>query len=171
MRVTLCSQRKRCMYITIRWCVILWIASTSIGCATAFGPKFRPIKPSQNKAIAYVYRMPSLSGSMLSATPAVLLDGERVGTLKNGGYVPIEMSPGKHIVTLQNTLFGRARGNDIGKIELEVVEGEARYFEFMQITTDYDRYGETEVAQVRFHFFEVPEKLALKKLQRTRLSD
>lgn len=146
-------------------------AFTSAGCSTAFGPGFEPMESPQDKAIVYVYRAPTISGSMLSATPAVLVDGKRIGTLKNGGYVPTEMFSGKHTVTLQSTFFGKAVGNEVAKIAFDIAEGETRYFEFVQVTKSYERYGETEVAQVRYYFFEVPEKLAIRKLQKTRQSE
>lgn len=159
------------MFVIIKWCGSLCAALSLIGCAMAFGPKFKPEASSRGEAMVYIYRMPSLSGSMLGATPAVFLDGAHVGTLKNGGYIPLEVSPGKHKITLQSTLFGKARGNVVGNIQFEIAEDETRYFEFMQVTTDYNRYGKTDVAQVKFHFLEAPENLALKKLLRTRLVD
>jgi Protein of unknown function (DUF2846) len=77
------------------------VAVLLVGCAT--GPKFsdqatkiKPLPPDQTRI--YVYRLPALLGAAIQ--PAVLLDGERVGSAVPGGVFFVDVAPGRHILSV-----------------------------------------------------------------------
>lgn len=140
------------------------------GCAMSYGPSFQMQYPSDGKAMVYIFRSPTLSGSALSATPVVVLNEKPYGRVKNGGYIPIEIAPGEHQIVIKSTFMGKTFERELGDIEFSIAEGEIKYFEFVQITTDYKRNSDTKIAQVETHFVEAPEPFAKKRISRTRLS-
>ena len=70
---------------------------SAVGCA-ATGPAFKPVNLSDRQAVVYVYRTGnSYEGSFVM--PEVKVDGEKVGALKNNGYVYKVLDAGNHEVT------------------------------------------------------------------------
>ena len=70
---------------------------TAIGCA-ATGPQFEPVILSENQAVVYVYR-PGQDYVGSAVAPNIMVDGERVGRLKNNGYSYKIVTPGEHEVS------------------------------------------------------------------------
>lgn len=89
--------------------------------------------------------------------------------MKIAGYLPLWLEPGHHVVSLKPTLFGNVMDTELSRIEFEVKESEVKYFEYTQFTTGYTRYGNTEVAEVKEYFMEVPAKYASRALAKTKL--
>ena len=154
----------------MRKIVLVLLIPQLLACAMAYGPRFEAVSPAVEQGLIYVYRSPSISGSALSAAPMVLVNGIPAGRLKNGAYAVVDVPPGDIVLQLRSTFFGKILDNEIAIKKVTINAGETRYFEYAAITTGYERYGNTEVAQVKTVFTPVPSAFAVKKLQQTRLS-
>ena len=144
------------------------LATILSACSMAFGPRFNPVDLPSEKSLIYVYRMPTISGIALSAKPMIVVDGNEYRTIKIGGYFPIQIEPGHHEIGLKSSLFGQSVGELRKVISFEVAPGQVKYFEYAQITTGYNRYGGTEVAEVEEHFVEVPPLYGEKMIKKTK---
>lgn len=153
----------------VRPIFVVLLTACLFGCAMTYGPKFEPINLNPEQSLVYVYRIPTISGSAMSAKPMVIVNGKEYRTIKNGGYFPIVLEPGSHDVALKSTLFGSSIGEERMPAKFQIKPGETKYFEYAQITTGYNRYGNTEVAAVEEHFVEVPAIYAEKQIKKTRL--
>lgn len=150
--------------------MLVLLVTQLLACAMAYGPRFEAVSPAVEQGLIYVYRSPSISGSALSAAPMVLVNGMPAGRLKNGAYVVAGVPPGEVALQLRSTFFGKILNNEIAEKKAIIKAGETRYFEYAAVTTGYERYGDTEVAQVKTVFTPVPSTFAVKRLQKTRLS-
>jgi hypothetical protein len=73
------------------------------GCA-ASGPTFTNIQPEDGLAIVYIYRTTSMINCCVS--PIVSINEKQYGPLKNGGYIPVRLEPGKYTFSAENTGVG-----------------------------------------------------------------
>ncbi len=91
------------------------------GCAT--GPTFSGLEPvSPGKSQIYFLRAGMLFGSGM--TFDLLVDDKQVGTLANGGFIPVAVSPGRHVLSAQTSMIVRTAER---KTVINVAEG-ARSF-------------------------------------------
>lgn len=87
-------------FAAFRWYVtiaVAWLTLAAIGCS-ATGKPFTPVEVQQDRAVVYVYRLGhDYNTSMV--VPEVRVDNEKIGGLRNNGYLYKVLSPGKHEVT------------------------------------------------------------------------
>jgi len=81
-----------------------------------------------DKSLIYLIRISKFTGSMLVVPPVV--DRLAVGNLKNGSYAVVEVTPGKHVISVMDTF----EGNSIIKIDTEAGK---LYFIKMHISTGW----------------------------------
>jgi hypothetical protein len=92
------------------------------GCS-AKGALFAAPEPS-DAPLLIVYRIKHVeNGGMF---PQLLLDGQEVGNLKQGGYIYIETTPGEHVLTVKDEFVWKW-GIDTQPITIELESGEIRY--------------------------------------------
>lgn len=71
-------------------------------CAS-LGPQFtKAQKASKDQSLIYIYRVKKFAGS--AGSPYLCLDKKVVGEVPNGGYFPLEMSPGSYELTMRGAL-------------------------------------------------------------------
>jgi hypothetical protein len=95
------------------------------GC-TAPGPKFSGLEPvSQNLGQVYFYRMSNFVGS--ANAYEILIDDKKVASLKNAGYLKLDLAPGQHTIIAKPSI---STALSIGRPAYEqiVVEPGKRYF-------------------------------------------
>lgn len=155
------------MCLKVSWTTLLVCMLCS--CAMAFGPRFSEVRPTSGQALVYVYRAATISGAAMSAKPMVVVNGKEYRTIKIGGYFPIRLEPGEHQIGLRASIFGHAVGGVRSSIAFEIAPGEVKYFEYAQITQGYKKYGDTDVAEVKEYFMEVPALYGKKVIEKTRL--
>lgn len=69
-----------------------------VSCA-ASGPVFQPIRDMPpDKGVLYLYRPTSFIGAALDFY--IKVDGEPVGAVGNGSYLPLTLNPGLHVISL-----------------------------------------------------------------------
>lgn len=82
--------------------VLVLIGTTAIlqGCSTmATGPQFAvSASPPEGKAEIYVYRPDQEYAK--AAAPDLTIDGAKVGTIQNGGYMMLNVAPGQHTIDI-----------------------------------------------------------------------
>ena len=76
---------------------VITVAALLSGCA-ASGPTFVASPSSSNQSIIYLFRPAKFANG--GSSPDVVLDGKKVGSLKNGGYIPLSVSPGPHTLEI-----------------------------------------------------------------------
>lgn len=88
-------------------------------CASVAGKykTYNRAKPSS--AVVYIYRPGVMSGMIWSHE--FKLDGARVGALSGSTYLPLELAPGKHKITL-NLAY-----EDVNEIDFDARSGETYY--------------------------------------------
>ena len=122
--------------------------------------------------------------------PQLLLDGQEVGNLKQGGHIFIETTPGEHVLTVKDEFLWKW-GIETWPIAVELESGDIRYVRLFndaeirqdcnaaaQFGLEFLMWGESadgwfcDVDQQRSAaFIEVPAAMALDDLQTLRESD
>lgn len=98
------AQPKKRILLLFRITILLFLAIGLYGCG-ASGPIYKQYSPKNSEtAVVYVYR-PSRSVNCCVA-PAVYLNGNRQGSLKNGGYLVYELPSGEHKITVGDGSYG-----------------------------------------------------------------
>ena len=92
----------------------------------ATGPAFNSLQPEQSDLVSlYILRQSAFAAS--AYCPPVTIDGEKIGCLKNGGYIRKYVSPGLHEVRFEK------RFGEMGKehfIKINGKPGETLFFEW-----------------------------------------
>ena len=73
-----------------------------VACA-ASGPPFEAATPSESQASVYIFRPSKLANS--AGSRDVVVDGTKVGILKNGGYLPVSLAAGTHKLTIPHSMW------------------------------------------------------------------
>ncbi|MEZ5530367.1 MAG: DUF2846 domain-containing protein [Porticoccaceae bacterium] len=101
------------------------------GCA-ATGQKFPGITAfSEATSTLYIFRESKLQSA--AYCPAMYLEGKKVGCLKNGGYIRVEISPGKHLLEVRKSAF---LIGDEPSIEFSSSSGEVIFIEWTTSIVD-----------------------------------
>lgn len=108
--------------------IALAAAATAIvltsGCATPTGAAFTTeAAVPTGQAQVYLYRKSSLYASGQSFS--VQLDKKDVGELFNGSYMPLQMTAGEHLLSVQPGAFGKTY-----EVPLKLADKQTQYFEF-----------------------------------------
>lgn len=101
-----------------------------MGGCVATGPLFSQAPaPEGNKALVYVYRIPSMY--IYARTAKIFVDGVQAAELNSGGYSYFYVDPGEHTITeeWQDWTFGLAPWKPVG-FKASVNAGETRYVRF-----------------------------------------
>lgn len=103
---------------TVRWTLVLGIVLLLQACM-ALGPKFEPLTtPAASVSKIVAYRSANFINSAI--TPDLYVNGAKVASITNGGYVVLDLTPGAHRIHLslpgwtgEATSFATTRGGDI----------------------------------------------------------
>lgn len=135
------------------------------GCA-ATGADFKPVAPSGNTGVIYVYRTDtSILGS---DSPTVTIDGESIGQLKEAGFLAANVAPGKHTIEVRVPLVQWFGGR---KATVNVAAGTSHYF---RADAKFDSVAHTSsgpIVNSSFHIAEVPASAARAQISKTKASN
>ena len=146
--------------------LLIFVASIStLGCAMAFGPKFQPLQVDGASSLVYVYREAQFAGSANMLIPRVVVDGEKLGSMRMGGYYAVKLKPGSHTISIA-ALVG---GGSLGESKFDIKPGQILCFEYSETIVGFKSYGTTTVAESQSHFVAVPYDVALQNLAKTKL--
>ena len=107
-------------YAKLAACLAVTLVAS--GCAT--GPAFTTeAAVPAGQAQVYLYRDASLYASAQSFT--VQLNKKDVGELFNGSYMPLQMTPGEHLLSVKPGAFGKTY-----EVTLQLAEKQTQYFQF-----------------------------------------
>ncbi|HEX6377289.1 MAG TPA: hypothetical protein VFZ91_16395 [Allosphingosinicella sp.] len=140
--------------------------------AGAGGTAFQRQTVPTSRGIIYVYKGPNQIGAAQGLP--ILLDGNDVGILRNGGYLAIEATPGRHFVDVGLL-------NDVGHrfaavsspLPVEVQAGGDRFVSVIASKgppSGYPRVDEVYYGRTYVFFQEIVESNALTHNQTRRLS-
>jgi hypothetical protein len=98
------------------------------------------------------------------------IDGNQVATLKNAGYVALQLEPGKHVLQIKSFALDFAFKTITTDISLE--SGETKYYRLHpHITGAAVVTPQYAAIPISTSFFNVPEEVALQELPYLRLSE
>jgi hypothetical protein len=106
---------------TLLVCLLGLVLISGVGCANAAtGRAFNAVSPEANQAVIYVYRPnPTYVGSAVVLN--ITVDNEKIGGLKNGGYLFKVVPPGKHAVACKT--------ETTAEVPVEAAAGKSYYIE------------------------------------------
>ena len=114
------------------------IALVCSGC-TATGDRFSGLEsPKEDQSIVYLMRKSKFSGG--AYCPPVTIDAEKIGCLKNGGYLLVRIEPGVHELRFEKRLLESGKEQFIN---FEILPGQTLFFEWVTATEDVMLYGPT----------------------------
>ncbi len=100
------------------------------GCS-ANGPTFQNLAvPTQNKSIVYFYRQAAFYGA--ANCPNLIINGNKIGCLKNGGFLQIELEQGEHTVLFDK---GTWEPDKDLRTNFSVESGKVYFYEYGQVMT------------------------------------
>ena len=136
----------------------------------AYGKRFTNLDLVEDKkGVLYIYRPTRLLHG--GTWPTINIDGQKVGSLKNGGYLVKEISPGKHVVEITGNIFIGGWMHRSFEVPIDIDAGE---YSFLRIWLGgAELHGTPGMYSVLadVHVKEVPKEVALKELSEVRLSD
>jgi len=138
------------------------------GCA-ATGKNFSTLEPlSSSEATVYIYRPSKFFQG--GTWPTVFIDGEERFTLKNEGYVFIDLSPGEHEIKIgKSHFFANWMFSDVNR-KLNV-ESNKRYY--LRLDLNFENIhsiGNAMSISGSIRLVDVPEQQALPDLKSLKLS-
>lgn len=137
------------------------------GCTTmASGPQFQPgASPAEGQALLYVFR-PDQDYARAVA-PDMTVDGDKVGTIQNAGYVALKVAPGQHTVDIPHNFWNW--DNHCAPATVQTKAGETHY---VQIELSYKSTFLVLFTEIETHCVlkEVTPDVALPLISQTRLS-
>ena len=138
---------------------------TLLGCK-ATGADFKPTAATGGKGVIHVYRADT---SVLgSEAPTVSIDGKRIGTLKEAGYLSAAVPAGKHVVEVRTPLVQWFGGR---KATVNVKPGSKHYF-LVEAKFDSAYYSPSGPGVTSsFHINKVPNKTGRAQIARTKASN
>lgn len=144
--------------------VLSTIAALS-GCG-ASGPQFRQelIRQSNDESTIVVYRFSQFVGKGYTAN--IVLNGEGMGRLKDGGYIHAAVPPGRHVVEIHK---GFLETGGRYPTELNIEAGQTYFVRYDQSGQVFYQ-GTVAVPLVRDGFSVVPEEQALRELKSLKAS-
>ncbi len=135
------------------------------GCA-ATGPPFQAANLPASDALVYVFRSNALTGCVL--TPTIEVDGKKAGELRNGGYLPLYMSEGIHVLSVPFEIWDwNIRCNTLS---MELKPGEVYYVALETEVSIVLPSAVTAASARRCRLSMMPEASALPLLKETCLS-
>ena len=102
----------------------------SIAGCSASGEKFQELEMRNDSALVYIYRPWQFTNG--GGWPHVYVDGEKIGPLKNGGYIAKDITPGNHSIELRGDVFNFP--NLV--LELDAEDGQTYYARMLSSVTD-----------------------------------
>ena len=103
-------------------CLVVTLVAS--GCATPTGPAFTTeAAVLAGQAQVYLYRDSSLNAAGQSFT--MQLNKKDVGELFNGSYMPLQMIPGEHLLSVKPGAFGKTY-----EVTLQLADKQTQYFQF-----------------------------------------
>lgn len=131
------------------------------GCS-ATGPVYKSIDvPQDGKSILHIYRPKAFQNSLIS--PGIVLDGNEVLLLKNGGYTYIPVAEGVHLLNV------KLSDDYSGSSELKI-HTKSKTKSFVKLTTYNQGIGGNRFERV-FYLEEVPNHIAENEISECRYID
>jgi len=94
----------------------------------ATGPTYQSLDlTTPENSVIYIYRPSHFVGA--ASYPEITLDEKHLGSLKNGGYLVKEISPGKHKLTTKGNAWNYALAEKT--IMFEAMPGESKYARYL----------------------------------------
>jgi len=89
----------------IRFALLLAVLSLGLAGCSARGQAFHPslITASGGNSTIIVYRLSQFTGKAYTAD--IVLDGQPMGELKNGGFITAAVPPGPHVVEIDKSIL------------------------------------------------------------------
>ena len=150
--------------------IFLFLLCFSLTGCIATGAHFSGLEEiPQGKSEVYIYRESKMVAAIIASD--VIIDGEKKATLKNGGYVKINLTPGTHKIVINKSegLLGKLspESGTIVPQKITVNSGE-RYFFAFKLNSKV--MGHTYYVG-RNILYSVPEKVAVKILPKLNYSN
>ena len=141
------------------------------GCV-AVGPRFQPeAPPSNDSALIYVYRASTFIGIANPDVPFLKLNGDVVGRMRIGGYIPLKVKAGRHALTTTESLFGSDTNRVRGEATVVVPSGVTLCLRYVE---SFDKfyplpvpYGVVVVSSGDYRFIYVAEASAIPEISKT----
>lgn len=152
--------------MNLKRCTLVLLAALVLAGCGASGPQFRPelIENSDAMSTIFVYRMSQFVGK--GYTASIVLDGQPMGRLKDGGYIYTSVPPGRHVVEIHKSFLETG-----GRYPTELnTEAGQTYFVRYDQTAQVIGYGSGLTPMVRDGFSLVPQEQALRELQSLKAS-
>ena len=142
--------------------VVVWVVT---GCS-ATGSDFKTTATSGGKGVVHVYR-PTNWRATWGDAPNISVDGRRVGSLKNAGFLTFQLPPGRHEVEVRVPLMQWFGGR---KAKVNVAPG-GKYYLRVGLELDDIVFGANGPLPISsFHIQQVPARKALAEIKKTKSS-
>lgn len=155
---------KKIIYTTL---IFLTLSGCELG-----GSKFTKLESVENdQSIIYVMRARGLYAGI--ATLDVLINGEKVADLINGGYIPVRVSPGTGILTISASRAAKTNGwrNDPINLKYEIKPLETKFIMLDAATNYLIPMGAYHIAAFNIDLFELKQEEAMKFLPKLNYSE
>jgi|TARA_R110001583_G_scaffold43838_3_gene139257 hypothetical protein len=149
----------------VKYLTHLAIAMFLVGC-TATGPLFNGVSEARSdKAIAYFFRQAAFYGS--GSCPDLVIDGEKIGCLKNGGFFEVILEPGNHLVLFDK---GTWEPDKDLRSNITLEKGKIYYYEYGQEMTGAFAVPGFSMVSGRENFIRKTEEYSLSILKKLKKS-
>jgi hypothetical protein len=145
------------------------IAAALLSACAASGPAFVAEPTSGNQSTIYLFRPSKFANG--GASPDVVLDGRKVGSISNGGYLPLHVPSGSHTLEIPYNAWSW----DI-RCAPVTLQTDASTTYYVAIDTDaslsFVAVSKTPMAHIsrQCQLIELPEAVALPLIGHTRRS-
>lgn len=149
-----------------RWTLTPLIALTLSGCvASAAGAPFEGIRPSgPNGYRVVLYRPDAFTNK--AAYPTVFVDDVEKGTLRNGGFLELDLAPGAHKIRLER----RMTWSGAQVLEVSLENGTTAFYRIGSAVTDIRALGPAIAVTKEISIQRVTNDLALSDLKTLKAS-
>ena len=142
--------------------IVAVIITSLIGCSTA--PKYEPSPKQAEMGQFYFYRLSAFTNS--GAYAVIRINGEKVVTLKSGGYASVQLEPGNHELAVHGVgALAPENKTPFCRWDLQISSSDVRYFKWDGVRTHYS-FGPFQCSEVGTF---VSSEVALKEIVNTSL--
>ena len=138
------------------------------GCS-ASGEKFQNTQQAENnKGIVYIYRPSAFFAA--AAWPTVFVNDEKQYSLKNKGYVLLELTPGQHTIRIGSAhFFSNWSMRDVSSL-VDVKANETTFLKFTVQFEDMATFGNTVAVSGSAGLVQVPKNIAIREMRELKSS-
>ena len=153
------------MRFSFRYIVFLVLTLLIAGCS-AKGSDFRPVAAAPGNGVVHIYRTSSFWG--YGDAPHVKIDGRKIGTLKNAGFLTAQLAPGTHVIEVRVPLMQWFGGR---KAKVSVKPGGKYYFKVASRIDNIAYSPSGPIPTSSFHIQPVSQSRALSEIGQTKSSE